>query len=44
MGRFRWISLIVPIPVLSFLGVLLMAILNLERGQVEWKGRQVSTH
>jgi hypothetical protein len=43
VGRFRWISLIVPIPMLFFLGVVLMAILNLERGQVEWEGRQVST-
>jgi 4,4'-diaponeurosporenoate glycosyltransferase len=43
VGRFRWINLIFPLPVLFFLGVFLLAILNLERGQVEWKGRRVST-
>ncbi|MEB3185269.1 MAG: glycosyltransferase family A protein [Cyanobacteriota bacterium] len=43
VGRFRWISLIFPIPVLFFLGVFLLAILNLERGQVEWKGRRFNT-
>jgi hypothetical protein len=26
-----------------FLGVFLLAILNLERGQVEWKGRRFRT-
>ena len=43
VGRFRWISLLFPLPVLFFLGVFLLAILNLERGQVVWKGRRVST-
>ena len=43
VGRFRWISLVFPLPVLFFLGVFLLAILNLERGQVVWKGRRVST-
>jgi len=28
---------------LFFLGVFVLAILNLERGQVMWKGRSVST-
>jgi hypothetical protein len=42
VGRFRWISLVFPLPVLFFLGVFLLAILNLERGQVVWKGRRVS--
>ena len=43
VGRFSWINLIFPIPVLFFLGVFLLAILNLERGQVAWKGRRFST-
>jgi hypothetical protein len=43
VGRFGWINLLFPIPVLFFLGVFLLAILNLERGQVQWKGRTFST-
>ena len=43
VGRFSWINLIFPLPVLFFLGVFVLAILNLERGQVMWKGRSVST-
>ena len=43
VGRFRWIPLIFPVPVLFFLGVFLLAIVNLERGRVQWKGRSVST-
>lgn len=43
VGRFVWINLLFPIPVLFFLGVFLMAILNLKRGQVRWKGRTFST-
>ncbi len=43
VGRFSWINLVFPIPVLFFLGVFLQAILNLERGEVRWKGRTVST-
>ena len=43
VGRFSWINLIFPIPVLFFLGVFVLAILNLERGQVSWKGRTFST-
>lgn len=43
VGRFGWINLIFPLPVLFFLGVFVLAILNLERGQVMWKGRRVST-
>jgi 4,4'-diaponeurosporenoate glycosyltransferase len=43
VGRFGWINLVFPAPVLFFLGVFLLAILNLERGQVVWKGRRVST-
>jgi hypothetical protein len=43
VGRFGWINLLFPIPVLFFLGVFLLAILNLERGQVSWKGRTFRT-
>jgi len=43
VGRFGWIALVFPVPVLFFLVVFLLAILNLERGQVQWKGRRVST-
>ena len=43
VGRFPWIPLIFPVPVLFFLGVFVLAILNLERGQVRWKGRTVQT-
>jgi 4,4'-diaponeurosporenoate glycosyltransferase len=43
VGRFGWISLVFPLPVLFFLGVFLLAILNLERGRVRWKGRSFRT-
>jgi glycosyltransferase involved in cell wall biosynthesis len=43
VGRFSWINLVFPVPVLFFLGVFLQAILNLQRGQVRWKGRSVRT-
>lgn len=43
VGRFPWIPLIFPVPVLFFLAVFLLAILNLERGRVRWKGRTVQT-
>ncbi|MFN9660709.1 MAG: glycosyltransferase family 2 protein [Cyanobacteriota bacterium] len=43
VGRFRWINLLFPLPVLFFLGVFLLAILNLERGRVRWKGRSFPT-
>ncbi len=43
IGRFRWINLLFPIPVLFFLGVFLQAIRNLKRGQVRWKGRTFRT-
>ena len=43
VGRFRWINLVFPVPVLFFLGVFLLAIVNLERGQVRWKGRTFRT-
>ena len=43
VGRFRWINLVFPLPVLFFLGVFLLAIFNLERGEVRWKGRSFRT-
>ena len=43
VGSFRWINLIFPVPVLFFLGVFVLAIANLERGTVRWKGRTFST-
>ena len=43
VGRFSWINLLFPIPVLFFLVVFVLAILNLERGRVQWKGRSFST-
>jgi glycosyltransferase involved in cell wall biosynthesis len=43
VGRFSWINLVFPVPVLFFLAVFLLAILNLERGRVSWKGRTFRT-
>ena len=43
VGSFQWICLMFPIPVLFFLGVFVLAILNLERGTIEWKGRRFPT-
>jgi glycosyltransferase involved in cell wall biosynthesis len=43
VGRFSWINVLFPVPVLFFLGVFVLAILNLERGQVRWKGRTFRT-
>lgn len=43
VGRFPWIPLLFPIPVLFFLFVFFLAIVNLERGHVQWKGRTVCT-
>jgi 4,4'-diaponeurosporenoate glycosyltransferase len=43
VGRFRWINLVFPVPVLFFLGVFVLAIFNLERGEVQWKGRRFRT-
>ena len=43
VGRFRWINLVFPLPALFFVGVFLLAILNLERGEVRWKGRRCRT-
>ena len=43
VGSFGWISTVFPIPVIFFIGVFLWAILNLERGEIEWKERKIST-
>lgn len=43
VGRFRWINLVFPVPVVFFLAVFVQAVLNLKRGQVRWKGRTFST-
>jgi hypothetical protein len=43
VGSFGWINLVFPIPVLFFLGVFVLAILNLERGTIVWKGRRIPT-
>lgn len=43
VGDFGWICLLFPVPVLFFLGVFVLAILNLERGTIEWKGRRFPT-
>ncbi|WP_371734125.1 glycosyltransferase family 2 protein [Synechococcus sp. CCY 9618] len=43
VGDFGWICLVFPIPVLFFLVVFVLAILNLERGTIEWKGRRFPT-
>ena len=43
VGSFGWINLLFPIPVLFFLVVFVLAILNLERGTVTWKERRFKT-
>jgi 4,4'-diaponeurosporenoate glycosyltransferase len=43
VGDFSWICLLFPIPVLFFLAVFVLAILNLEKGTIRWKGRTFST-
>lgn len=43
VGSFGFTAFFFPIPVVFFLGVFVLAILNLERGQIEWKGRKIST-
>lgn len=43
VGAFGLTPLCFPIPVVFFIGVFLLSILNLERGQIEWKGRKIST-
>jgi glycosyltransferase involved in cell wall biosynthesis len=43
VGSFSWINLVFPVPVLFFLGVFVLAILNLERGTIQWKQRVFRT-
>jgi hypothetical protein len=43
VGSFGFIVLFFPIPVAFFIAVFVLAILNLERGQIEWKGRTIDT-
>lgn len=43
VGSFGLIALLFPIPVAFFIVVFVLAILNLERGQIEWKGRKINT-
>ena len=43
IGSFGWILLFFPVPVVFFLVVFALAILNLERGSVTWKQRQFPT-
>jgi 4,4'-diaponeurosporenoate glycosyltransferase len=43
VGDFGWINLVFPIPVLFFLGVFVLAIVNLKRGTITWKDRQFPT-
>lgn len=44
VGSFGLIVFFFPIPVLFFLVVFILAILNLERGQIRWKGRTIKTN
>ncbi|OKH23743.1 glycosyl transferase family 2 [Hydrococcus rivularis NIES-593] len=43
VGSFRLIAFFFPIAVVFFIAVFVLAIVNLERGQIEWKGRIIST-
>jgi 4,4'-diaponeurosporenoate glycosyltransferase len=43
VGSFGFTAFFFPIPVTFFIAVFIIAILNLERGQIEWKGRTIST-
>jgi cellulose synthase/poly-beta-1,6-N-acetylglucosamine synthase-like glycosyltransferase len=43
VGSFGFIVFFFPIPVVFFIVVFVLAILNLEHGQIEWKGRTIST-
>ncbi len=43
VGSFSAIVLFFPIPVAFFISVFVLAILNLKRGQINWKGRTVAT-
>jgi glycosyltransferase involved in cell wall biosynthesis len=43
VGSFGFIVFFFPIPVAFFIAVFVLAILNLKRGKIEWKGRTIST-
>ena len=43
VGSFRFTTFFFPIPVAFFIAVFVLSILNLEHGQIEWKGRKIST-
>jgi glycosyltransferase involved in cell wall biosynthesis len=43
VGSFGLIVPLFPIPVVFFITVFVLAILNLKRGRIEWKGRIIST-
>lgn len=43
VGRFGWINLLFPITELFYLAVFVLAILKLERGELEWMGRRFRT-
>lgn len=43
VGRFSWNNHLFQVPVLLLMRVVLLAILNLERGEVAWKGRLCRT-
>lgn len=43
IGRFSWVNLVFPIPVIFFLSVFMLAIINLKKGEVKWKGRRLRT-
>jgi hypothetical protein len=43
VGSFRFTSFFFPIPVIFFMVVFGLSILNLEHGQIEWKGRKIKT-
>ncbi len=43
VGSFRLTAFFFPIPVVFFIFVFIQAILSLNRGQIKWKGRKIST-
>ncbi|PHV63261.1 glycosyltransferase family 2 protein [Cyanobacterium aponinum] len=43
VGSFRLTTFFFPIPVVFFLAVFIKSILKLKHGQIEWKGRKIST-
>jgi glycosyltransferase involved in cell wall biosynthesis len=43
VGSFGFTAFFFPVPVVFFIVVFILAILNLERGQIKWKGRTINT-